>query len=76
MSAFKFTNAKCDSQCALYRIVPFTGQQFVTAEAAKKTGPNYWIIALPKRLTKRLVLNNLIMQLVHKGDKVDDATAV
>ncbi len=76
VNAFKFTNAKGESQYARYRIMPVAGQQFLTAEAAKKAGPNYLMEELPIRLAKKPVQFKLIAQLAQKGDNVNDATAV
>jgi len=76
VNAFKFTNAKGETQYGRYRIMPVKGQQFLSAEAAKKTTPNYLFEDLPKRLAKKPVQYKLSVQLADKTDNVNDATAV
>ena len=76
VNAFKFTNAKGETQYGRYRIMPVNGQQFLSADAAKKTTPNYLFEDLPKRLAKNPVQYKLSVQLADKTDNVNDATAV
>ena len=76
VNAFKFTNAKGETQYGRYRIMPVKGQQFLSADAAKKTTPNYLFEDLPKRLAKKPVQYKLSVQLADKTDNVNDATAV
>ena len=76
VNAFKFTNAKGETQYGRYRIMPVNGQQFLSADAAKKTTPNYLFEDLPKRLAKKPVQYKLSVQLADKTDNVNDATAV
>ena len=76
VNAFKFTNAKGETQYGRYRIMPVKGQQFLSADAAKKTTPNYLFEDLPKRLAKKPVQYQLSVQLADKTDNVNDATAV
>ena len=76
VNAFKFTNAKGETQYGRYRIMPVKGQQFLSAEAAKKTTPNYLFEDLPKRLAKKPMQYKLSVQLADKTDNVNDATAV
>ena len=76
VNAFKFTNAKGETQYGRYRIMPVKGQQFLSTEAAKKTTPNYLFEDLPKRLAKKPVQYKLSVQLADKADNVNDATAL
>lgn len=76
VNAFKFTNVKGETQYGRYRIMPVKGQQFLSAEAAKKATPNYLFEDLPKRLAKKPVQYKLSVQLADKADNVNDATAV
>ena len=76
VNAFKFTNANGETQYGRYRIMPVNGQQFLSADAAKKTTPNYLFEDLPKRLAKKPVQYKLSVQLADKTDNVNDATAV
>ena len=76
VNAFKFTNAKGEMKYGRYRIMPVKGQQFLSAEAAKKTTPNYLFEDLPKRLAEKPVQYKLSVQLADKTDNVNDATAV
>lgn len=76
VNAFKFTNVKGETQYGRYRIMPVKGQQFLSADAAKKATPNYLFEDLPKRLAKKPVQYKLSVQLADKADNVNDATAV
>lgn len=76
VNAFKFTNIKGETHYGRYRIMPVKGQQFLSAEAAKKATPNYLFEDLPKRLAKKPVQYKLSVQLADKTDNVNDATAV
>lgn len=76
VNAFKFTNAKGETQYGRYRITPVKGTQFLTKEEAAKTTPNYLFEELPVRLSKAPIKYNIALQLAEKGDVINDATVV
>ena len=76
VNAFKFTNAKGETQYGRYRITPMNGAEFLTKEQAAKATPNYLMEELPMRLSKAPVQFKIAVQLADKGDVVNDPTAV
>ncbi len=76
VNAFKFTNAKGETQYGRYRITPINGTEFLTKEAAAKTTPNYLMDELPVRLSKSPAKFKISVQLADKSDAVNDATVV
>ncbi len=76
VNAFKFTNAKGDTQYGRYRITPVTGEQFLSKEQAASATPNYLFEELPTRLAKAPTSYKLTLQLAEKGDVLNDPTSV
>lgn len=76
VNAFKFTNAKGETQYGRYRITPVKGTEFLSADDAKKAAPNYLIDELPQRLNKAPAKFDIAVQLADKGDVVNDPTVV
>lgn len=76
VNAFKFTNAKGETQYGRYRITPVKGTEFLSADDAKKTAPNYLIDELPQRLNKAPAKFDIAVQLADKGDVTNDPTVV
>lgn len=76
VNAFKFTNAKGETQYGRYRITPTNGAEFLTKEQAAKATPNYLMEELPVRLSKAPVQFKIAVQLADKGDVVNDPTVV
>lgn len=76
VNAFKFTNAKGETQYGRYRITPIKGAEFLTKEEAAKAEPNYLIDELPVRLSKAPAKFTIAVQLADKGDIVNDPTIV
>jgi catalase len=76
VNAFKFTNAKGETQYGRYRITPVKGTEFLSADDAKKAAPNYLIDELPQRLSKAPAKFDIAVQLADKGDVVNDPTVV
>jgi catalase len=76
VNAFKFTNAKGETQYGRYRITPINGAEFLTKEQAAKATPNYLMEELPVRLSKAPVQFKIAVQLADKGDAVNDPTVV
>ncbi|MGZ8271160.1 MAG: catalase family peroxidase [Methylophilus sp.] len=76
VNAFKFTNAKGETQYGRYRITPVNGAEFLTKEETAKATPNYLIEELPVRLSKAPAKFKITVQLAEKGDEVNDPTVV
>ena len=76
VNAFKFTNAKGETQYGRYRITPVDGAQFLSKEEAAKATPNYLFEELPQRLAKSPAIYKLSVQLADKSDVLNDATVV
>lgn len=76
VNAFKFTNAKGETQYGRYRITPIKGAEFLTKEEVAKAAPNYLMDELPVRLSKAPAQFKITVQLADKGDVVNDATVV
>jgi catalase len=76
VNAFKFTNAKGETQYGRYRISPINGAEFLTNEQAAKATPNYLMDELPVRLSKGPAKFKISVQLAEKGDAVNDPTIV
>jgi len=76
VNAFKFINAKGESQYGRYRITPINGTQFLSKEEAAKVTPNYLFEELPNRLAKAPASYKLSVQMAEKGDVLNDPTVV
>ncbi|KAF3997777.1 catalase family peroxidase [Glaciimonas immobilis] len=76
VNAFKFTNAKGESQYARYRIEPLAGNQSLNEEQLAKAAPNYLMDELPTRLEKAPVTFRISAQLAAPGDVTDDGTVI
>lgn len=72
LNAFKFTNAKGNSQYIRYQIRPLAGEQYITEEAGAKAPPNYLMDELPVRLAKGPIKYTLVAQLAKEGDNITD----
>lgn len=73
LNAFKYTNAKGESRYVRYRIVPVSGEQFLSDEATGKAATNYLMDELPVRIARGAVKFTLLAQLAKEGDNVDDS---
>ena len=76
VNAFKFTNAKGESQYARYRIEPVGGVESLTKEQAEKAGSNYLMEELPKRIAKGPIKFRISAQIAAVGDSINDGTMV
>ena len=74
VSAFKFTNARGESQYGRYRILPAAGAEHLDEAAAAAQGPDFLFDELKERITKGPVKFRIVVQLAEKGDTTDDAT--
>lgn len=76
VNAFKFTNAKGQTQYGRYRIEPVEGARFLNETAAKEVGHEYLTQELPLRLQKEAYAYKVSVQLANPGDEVNDPTAL
>lgn len=76
VNAFKFTNAKGETQYGRYRIEPVDGARFLNESAAKEVGHEYLTQELPLRLQKGPYAYRISVQLAQQGDDVNDPTVV
>lgn len=76
VNAFKFTNAKGETNYGRYRIEPVGGQQFLSKAEQEKAAPDYLMQELPARLAKAAVKYRISVQLADAGDEVNDATII
>ena len=76
VNAFRFSNAKGQSQYARYQILPVAGEHALSPEAGAKADANYLMDELPQRLAKGPVKFRLLAQLANDGDPLIDPTKV
>ena len=76
VNAFKFTNAKGETQHGRYRITPVNGAEFLSKEQAASAKPNYLFEELPARLAKAPVSYKLALQLSEPSDALNDPTVL
>lgn len=72
--AYEFTNAAGRKRFGRYRIVPESGNNFLTDELAAKLSPNYHFDELTARLKKGPARMKILVQLAGPGDILDNAT--
>jgi catalase len=73
--AYGFTNTAGQKKFGRYRIVPESGNSFLTAEQAANLSTNYHFNELADRLKKGPVRMKILVQLAGPGDILDNATA-
>lgn len=76
VNAFKFINAKGETQYGRYRIEPVEGAKFLSADAAKAVAPDYLMHELPKRLNQGTYSYRISVQLADAGDELNNATVI
>ena len=74
VSAFKFTNTNGVSRYGRYRILPVTGNEYLSDAAAAAETPNFLFDELEERVAKEPVRFRIVVQMSKDGDIVDDAT--
>jgi catalase len=74
VTAMHFANAAGETRFGRYRIVPVTGNEYLTDEAAKAQQPNYLVDEIGQRVSSSPVAFKLYAQLADAGDVVDNAT--
>lgn len=72
VNSFKFTNAKAQSLYVRYRLVPISGEHYLSADALKAKGANYLRDELPGRLKDGPIRFDWYAQVAAAGDKIED----
>jgi len=73
--AYAFMNAAGQKRFGRYRIVPESGNSFLTDEQAATLSPDYHFNELADRLNKGPVRMKILVQLAGPGDILDNATS-
>ena len=76
VNAFKFTNAKGQSNFVRYQILPVAGERILSDADAAKAKPNYLMDELPARIAQGPVKFRLLAQLADAGDTINDGSVV
>jgi len=76
VNAFRFLNPSGEMKHARYQIVPYAGDERLTAEEVAMKGPNFLFEELAERLKKGPVEYMLIAQVADSTDNVTDATSI
>lgn len=74
VTAFAFTNASGQKRFGRYRIVPESGNDYLSEEAVAAIGENYHFEEIAARVAKGGVRFKLLLQVAADSDVVDDAT--
>ncbi len=74
VTAFAFTNESGQTKYGRYRIVPETGNSYLTSEQVAALSPNYHYDELAQRVAKGPIRFRIDAQVAADGDTVDDAT--
>lgn len=75
VTAFAFTNADGKTKFGRYRIIPVSGNDFLSEDQVSRLSPNYHYDEIADRVAKEPVRFRVMVQLADAGDPVDDATA-
>jgi catalase len=74
VTAFAFTNAAGETKFGRYRIVPESGNDYLSDAQVAALTPNYHFDEIAERVAKGPVRFNVKVQIAADGDTVDDAT--
>jgi catalase len=74
VTAYAFSNAAGETRFGRYRIVPETGNDFLSDEQVAKLGPDYHFDEIAARVGKGPVRFQIKVQVAAAGDVADDAT--
>jgi catalase len=74
VTAFRFINAQGESKHGRYRIVPESGNDFLTDDAVAQLGADYHYEELGSRVKKGPIRFKILVQVAAPGDVTDDAT--
>ena len=72
--AYEFTNGAGQKKFGRYRIVPESGNDFLSDEQVAKLSPNYHFDELADHTKKGPIRMKILVQIAGPGDTVDDAT--
>jgi catalase len=72
VNSFKFVNSKGKSTFIRYQIIPETGEQFLTAEQFKNSGPDYLSEEIKSRIATGPVRFKLYAQIAEAGDAIEN----
>lgn len=76
VNTFAFTNAQGETRYGRYRIVPVSGEKYLTEAEAGKQTPDFLMTELPARLSKEEAKYRIVVQLAKPGDTTNDPTVV
>lgn len=76
VNAFAFTNAQGKTRYGRYRIMPVSGEKYLTEAEASKQVPDFLMTELPARLGKEEAKYRILVQLAKPGDPTNDPTVV
>ena len=74
VTAFAFTNAQGEKKYGRYRILPESGNQYLSAEQVAQIGQNYHYDEIAERVAKDPIRFHLRVQIAAPTDTIDDAT--
>jgi catalase len=74
VTAFAFTNADGKTKFGRYRIIPVSGNDFLTEDQVSRLSPNYHFDEIAARVAKESVRFRILVQVADTGDLVDDAS--
>jgi catalase len=72
VNAVKFTNANASSAYIRYRLVPKSGEKYLSADERKAQSGSYLQEEIVKRLAKGAVVFDWYAQIAQPGDKIED----
>jgi catalase len=74
VSAFKFIAPDGTSRFGRYRILPDTGNEYLSADEAAKKSANFLFDEFKQRIAAGSIKYRIMVQLAEPGDEVNDAT--
>ncbi len=74
VSAYRFTNKEGSSAFGRYRVRPEGNPEFLEAQAASDTTPNFLFDEITERIARGPVRMRIAVQVAADGDNVNDAT--
>ena len=74
VTAFLFTNQSEQTKYVRYRIIPESGNSYLTPEQVSALSPNYHYDELAQRIAKGPIRFRIDAQVAADGDTIDDAT--
>jgi catalase len=74
VTAYAFTNAGGETRFGRYRIIPETGNDFLSDDQAAKLSANYHFDEIAERIGKGPVRFRIMVQIAAPDDVTDDAT--